>query len=177
MKAPVLVGENLRLAMLSENCAGFDSYLSWMRDVDSNPFILGVRKDYSPQNLCDYIESKNVSDLALFWGIYLAQTGELVGTIKLEPIDISQSLAWVGIMIGAPQNRGLGYGREAIKTVMNYSSSMLGLKCINLSVDTRNEPAVQLYKKLGFNIVKLEGGYATMTANLPSIHGENKVNT
>ncbi len=54
-------------------------------------------------------------------------------------------------MIGNPDFRGQGYGREAIQEVLNYLFMSLQLQAIFLGVDLKNVHAISLYRNLGFS--------------------------
>ena len=54
-------------------------------------------------------------------------------------------------MIGNPEFRGRGYGREAMQEVLNYLFNSLKLKEVFLGVDLENLYAVSLYETLGFS--------------------------
>lgn len=126
-------------------------YLSWLRDTQNNSFIQSARSDYSLRELVQFIDSVNSDDNAILFGIFLSGVGEkFIGTLKVQPIDLSKRTAWLGIMIGSPEFRGLGYGREAMHEVLNYLFSSLTLREVFLGVDFKNINAVLLYKSLGF---------------------------
>jgi RimJ/RimL family protein N-acetyltransferase len=127
-----------------------DNYLEWMKDENHNKFIVSVRADYTKLELVNYIESKNKKNDALLLGIFLSADNNLIGTIKLEPIDYNNSSAWLGVMIGDSRQRRNGYGIEAITKLISYAQNSLGIKSFNLGVDLNNNPAVALYQKIGF---------------------------
>lgn len=78
-----------------------------------------------------------------------------IGTLKVQPIYYSVGTAWLGIMIGSKEFRGLGYGFEALEIVLEYLFNSLDLQEIHLGVDLRNLGAISLYKKLGFKEYKM----------------------
>lgn len=145
------------------------TYLGWLRDTKNNSFIQSARKDYSRQELVRFIESMNADNNALLFGIFIAGFGdEFIGTLKVHPIDFSKGTAWLGIMIGKPEHRSLGYGREAIQEVLNYLFGSLKLKAVFLGVNLKNSNAVSLYKSLGFSELSSENGSMVMVKKLSS---------
>lgn len=127
------------------------TYLSWLRDTQNNSFIQSARSDYSLQELIQFIESMNFDEEALLFGIFLTEIKEkFIGTLKVQPIDLTKGTAWLGIMIGDPEYRGLGYGREAMHEILNYLFHTLKLQEVFLGVDLKNLDAVSLYRSLGF---------------------------
>lgn len=151
-----LVGSRLHLAPLSRLSSNLDLYLSWLRDSYSNPFIYGVRGDFTMQELLSYIDEKDVSEDAILWGIRRNEDSILVGTVKLEPINLSDGSAWLGIMIGDVNSRAKGYGTEATKLVLDFARDRLNLNKIYLGVHVENQLALKMYKKIGFEELKTE---------------------
>jgi RimJ/RimL family protein N-acetyltransferase len=145
------------------------TYLSWLRDTKNNSFIQSARQDYSMQELVQFIKSMNADKNALLFGIFLAGFGEeFIGTLKVQPIDFSKGTAWLGIMIGKPEHRGLGYGREAMQEVLNYLFGALKLNAVFLGVDFKNINAVSLYKSLGFSEHSRENSGMVMVKKVSS---------
>ncbi len=139
-------------------------YLSWLRDVDGNPFIESARADYSMLDLVEYLSDKlNRSDVK-FWGIF-TKFGRFIGTVKLDPIDRTRGTAWLGIMIGDPSQRGKGYGLLVLEYVFQYAISH-DLNEISLGVDKNNTPAIKLYERSGFKIISENETSYVMQKNL-----------
>jgi ribosomal-protein-alanine N-acetyltransferase len=126
------------------------AYLSWLRDIKNNPFVGSVRKDFEMPELLTFVNQKNKSPQALLFGIFHGEAQELVGTVKLEPIDEVNKTTWLGIMIGDPKFRGIGVGYKSLKLVTRYAFEYLGLRIIYLGVDPLNKPAITLYERIGF---------------------------
>lgn len=142
----------LNLRQIDPDSDDLFSYLSWLRDTQSNAFIQSARSDFSLRELVNFIESTNSDDNALLFGIFLHGVREdFIGTVKVQPIDFLKKSAWLGIMIGDPEFRGRGYGREAMQEVLNYLFNSLKLKEVFLGVDLKNFEAISLYKALGFS--------------------------
>jgi ribosomal-protein-alanine N-acetyltransferase len=140
-------------------------YLLWLRDVEGNQYIESVSIDYSMNQLIEYITEKNLQESSRLFGIFLLDDNQMIGTIKLEPIDIQLKFAWLGILIGHSDFRGQGYGKEAIKALLQYANLKLGLTKIYLGVDPANSAALRLYESIGF-VPSLEK-INTMSIDLP----------
>ncbi|MCQ4088411.1 GNAT family N-acetyltransferase [Saccharibacillus sp. JS10] len=56
----------------------------------------------------------------------------------------------------APEYRGIGIAQGLLKEVINRGKELEGLKKINLCAVTTNQAAINLYKKLGFEIYGTE---------------------
>lgn len=133
----------------------FSAYLSWIQDVDSNPFIQGVNARETIENLKHYVLEKNSSRNSLLMGIFEKNSMQHIGNLKLEPI-IAEQYAVVGILIGDKNWRGHGVGFEVLSKLCYISFSDLNLKELHLGVDRGNLAAQALYLKLGFQYVDTE---------------------
>ena len=143
---------NYLLKSLDPTCDDLGNYLSWMRDTDQNNFIEGARKNFTFQELTNYINIKNESENALLFGIFTNKENIHIGNIKLEPIKFGE-FAWLGILIGDLEFRGKGVGFEVIQHLLKFAKSEFCLSSIFLGVHENNKVAMSLYKKIGFKIV------------------------
>ena len=97
-----------------------------------------------------------------------------IGLIGLLKIDIINSKAEYYITIGDPLFKNKGIAAKATKAILNYSSHVLNLHKIFLTVDSRNAAAIKLYQKSGF---KQKGYFANGTFyNTPPVFMDNKQN-
>ncbi len=89
------------------------------------------------------------------------QHGELVGLsgVQREGMAKLAHKAFIWGVYVAPQARGHGVGTRVVSHALNYASETLGVKQVNLGVNTRNTAAIELYKKLGFVQYGLERGF------------------
>jgi ribosomal-protein-alanine N-acetyltransferase len=164
-----LLTPRLLLREISVKEDDLDSYLNWLRDVESNSFIISARADYGLAELVEFIESTNLDVNALLFGIFLREDQKFIGTLKVQPIDFLEGTSWLGIMIGSPEFRGHGYGREALLEVMEFLLNSLKLREIFLGVDLKNIDAISLYRNLGFSEYKIEENSMVMVKrNLPN---------
>jgi len=142
--------ERLLMRRLDPWSDDLNSYLNWMRDIDSNKYIESVNPDFSMLELCEYVEKKNYSSHVLLLGIFDKSIFRHIGNIKFEPIDIYSREAWVGILIGEKDYRALGIGFEAMEAGMTYLKNSEEISVFHLGVDKNNLAGVRLYEKLGF---------------------------
>jgi ribosomal protein S18 acetylase RimI-like enzyme len=59
-------------------------------------------------------------------------------------------------MYVAPEHRLKGIGRSLVAQAVEHASQNLGVRVVNLGVNTRNNAAVALYKSMGFQIYGTE---------------------
>ena len=125
-------------------------YLSWMSDRKVAKFILGAEGTQSVAALEAYIQKKTSKADCLFLGIFETVTGEHVGNLKFEPINLVLKSAEMGILIGSEKWRGRGVGPEVILGAGSWLRHNLLLEVMTLGVSSENEAAIYAYKKIGF---------------------------
>jgi len=125
-------------------------YLSWMRDVSSNQYILSARLDYSMEELRDYISKINLLSNAVLLGIFEKKSNGHIGNVKYANINSPMGSAEMGIIIGQREFRGQGVGAEVLRACNIWLKTEHFVKKIELGVAANNTPALSLYRKLGF---------------------------
>ena len=138
---------SLRTLDVTDN---LEIYLSWMKDVISNQYILSARLDYSMEELIDYINNVNSLSNTVLLGIFEKKSNRHIGNIKYSSINSPVGSAEMGIMIGQKELRGQGVATEVIRACNLWLKTEHLIERIYLGVNTENKPALSLYRKLGF---------------------------
>jgi RimJ/RimL family protein N-acetyltransferase len=73
-----------------------------------------------------------------------------VGVIDLHEMDKRSGSAAIGILIGAPEDTGQGYGSDALRAILDFGFGELRLERIWLDVYDFNERARRVYERVGF---------------------------
>ncbi|TQR30164.1 GNAT family N-acetyltransferase [Brevibacillus brevis] len=79
-----------------------------------------------------------------------SQTNRPIGITSLIQIDLKNRNAECIIDIGEKEYWGKGYGREAMKLLLDYAFLEMNLHRVSLRVFSFNERAIKLYERLGF---------------------------
>lgn len=148
----IVKGNKIFLRPLKET--DFDKYYQWHLDdvirfqASMHPFVVSERNER------EWFENaiKDLSNKRVIFSIVFTETDELIGYFQLNDIDFINNNASLGIVIGEKAFQGKGFGKEIIKLGTDYGFNNLGLNKISLNVVSSNERAINLYKKLGFNI-------------------------
>lgn len=77
-------------------------------------------------------------------------TGRSIGVTGLNHLDRQHRRAEYGIVIGEAEARGKGLAFEASRLLLDYAFNKLGLHRVYLHAFIDNEPALRLYRKIGF---------------------------
>lgn len=142
---PKLVGSRLYLSPM--NVEDAPTYVKWLNDktvsenlgLDMKVTTLEGEKEWLKKNQNDYN-----------FAIVLKENDELIGNCGFDEIDLIHLNARLGIFIGDEKNRGNGYGKEAIKLLLEYGFNNLNLNNIMLNVYDFNKRAIKVYESLGF---------------------------
>ena len=90
-------------------------------------------------------------DIAIF-GIHNKTGHGLIGVCQLHSISHVHRSAELQIRIGDDEERGKGYGGEAVRLLVGFAFSDLNLERVGLHVFSTNKRALGLYAKTGFKV-------------------------
>lgn len=100
-----------------------------------------------------------------------------IGSVYLRDINMLHKNAEFGIFIGEDKFRGIGYGTEATKLIIEYAFRNLNLHRVFLRVFEENQQAINSYKKSGFNIEGVAIDMVFMDGKFHNIVFMSKINT
>jgi RimJ/RimL family protein N-acetyltransferase len=123
--------------------------LRWINDRD----LVLLSSAYRPVDEAAHREwfdaIRRRPDVAIF-GIRERAGGRLVGSCQLLGISAAHRKAELQIRIGEADARGRGYGKEAVRLLLDFAFRDLNLHRVELTVLAGNEPAIRLYESTGF---------------------------
>lgn len=73
-----------------------------------------------------------------------------IGTVGLFHLDLVNGSAGLGIMVGAPGDRGRGHGTDMLEALLRFGFASLRLERIWLDVYDFNPGARRVYERVGF---------------------------
>ena len=76
--------------------------------------------------------------------------GRAVGALDLFEIDLLNRRAGLGILIAEAEDRGRGYGADALNAVARYAREVLGLNQLWCNVGANNQPSLALFGACGY---------------------------
>ncbi|NKL67142.1 GNAT family N-acetyltransferase [Rhizobium leguminosarum bv. viciae] len=153
IEIPVLKGQNfiLRTAQASDA----SSLVGLARDPTIHKMYGGSAAALEPPY--NEIEAqqwvKGIMDQPCAWVI---DVGIVIGTARLDGIDLQDRRASYAIGIHSPEWLGKGIGTEATNLVLGFAFTTLQLHRISLRVIAYNTRAIRSYEKSGFVVEGLE---------------------
>ncbi|GGF25275.1 aminoglycoside N(6')-acetyltransferase [Halobacillus andaensis] len=133
----------------------YDTLLQW---VESPSFLLqwaGPTFSYplSDDQLDKYIKEANqVNGSLLIFKAVEESSNRPIGHIGLKNIDYYNRSARVGKVLVSKEARGRGIGLIMMEEILKIAFDELNLNKVTLGVFDFNKPAIQTYKKAGFQI-------------------------
>lgn len=76
--------------------------------------------------------------------------GEHIGGINLHRVQAEDRKAGLGIILGAKDHWGRGYGRDAIETLLRFAFHEMNLNRVWLTVTAGHERGIACYRRCGF---------------------------
>ncbi|MEW6407116.1 MAG: bifunctional UDP-2,4-diacetamido-2,4,6-trideoxy-beta-L-altropyranose hydrolase/GNAT family N-acetyltransferase [Patescibacteria group bacterium] len=126
--------------------------LKWFNDPELRQFSITSKKITLTQHR-KWFTSLNKRKNKIF---AVDLNGQHIGTAALRNIDSKNRQAELAIEIGEKEYWGKGYGTLIIKQLLEYGFNKLNLRSVYLSVFSKNNRAVNLYKKIGFSLNQSE---------------------
>lgn len=151
----ILKGEAVRLAPLTSGdlatIARWQEDDSYLRLLDSTPAA-----PKSATQLARWLDEAQQANDRFVFAIRPLNDGLLLGVVELDGILWSHRVTWLSIAIGDPDQRGKGYGSEAMRLALRFAFHELNLHRVALTVFAYNAQAIATYERLGF---RLEGAH------------------
>ena len=147
--------ENSNITLRALEPEDLDVLYRWENDP-SIWHLSGTVVPYSRFLLKQYLENaqKDIFELKqLRLIIELNAEKRPVGAIDLFDFDPYHRRAGIGILIADDSDRGKGYAREALDTLMKYSFYVLKLHQLWCNIASWNSKSMKLFTSAGFKVV------------------------
>lgn len=124
----------------------------WRNDPDIAQVLVGMIHFVSPEREKKWIENaihNDRNDVRL--AVCVGKTGKYIGNISLTSINWVNRNAEFSIFIGDKREWSKGYAYDAMRQILAYGFTQMGLQRIYLHVLEDNTKAIDLYAKAGFS--------------------------
>ena len=125
-------------------------YLRWINDFDTTRMLGIPPRPMTLEQETAWYEQAAVDEARTMFTIHERATGCAIGNCGLHEVDLANCRTVVGIMIGEPDARGRGYGTEAMRLLLDYAFTVLGLHSVMLTVFEYNGAGRRCYEKVRF---------------------------
>lgn len=125
-------------------------YVDWLNDPDVNQY-LETRHTVQTIKLCiDFINQCNNDDTAYLFGIFIKETNQHIGNVKIGFINNTYKRGQVSLFIGEKKYWGQGYSKELIRAVTKYGFEVLGLHRMEAGCYEDNLGSLKVFLKAGY---------------------------
>ena len=148
MDTPILYGERIYLRRLTEEDASED-YVRWMNDPDINQYLESRFYTHTIESTKAFIRSVT-NDNNYQFGIFVKETGQHIGNIKIGSINHYHRTADIGFLIGEKIFWGKGIATEAIGLAIDFAFITLKLHKLWGGLYSPNMGSLGAFKKNGY---------------------------
>lgn len=146
--------EGKKIILRSVDSADIDTLLLW-ENTCSEPLYGVFDEQYTREDIARFValqQHYSIAETEQLRLVICSKVGERLGAIDLS--DYDGYSASVSIIIVESENRGLGYGSEALHLMVDYARS-IGLRVLRARVLSENKISRQMFLSAGF--VNIEG--------------------
>lgn len=120
--------------------------------------LSNTQTPYSRYLIKEYLENayKDIYEVKQLRLVISDFEDQALGLIDLFDFDFKNKRAGIGILIKSESDRQKGFGKEALKLLINYCFNQLQLHQIYCNISENNDMSVQLFKNQGFVPVGLK---------------------
>ncbi|NEO89727.1 MAG: GNAT family N-acetyltransferase [Moorea sp. SIO3G5] len=115
-----------------------------------NTFFELDETEHFIQEISDYVLSYSRKSQPLVFGVYLDPEELPIGYVVLKGLNMDLLTAEVGVAILDKKYRNKGYGKLALKRVVNYALNDLKIQTIGAAILLSNKSSINMVKNLGF---------------------------
>lgn len=145
-------GTLIRLARLDgEQDAAVES--GWTHDPEYlRLFSTRPLQPLAPFQLKKLYEAEEKSEMLFPFGIRTQKDDRLVGVARLDDVEWTHGAAQLHLGIGRSEDRGQGYGSEALWLLLRYAFVELNLYRVSASVAEHNVRGAHFLERAGFTL-------------------------
>lgn len=125
-------------------------YVSWLKDPKINAFLESRHETHTLSSVIKFVESVDQRADAILLGLFLVDTREHIGNVKISDIEFNHGHAEIGYLVGRHEAWGKGYATEAILAVSEFAFSELKLTKLTAGAYSQNIGSIRVLEKSGF---------------------------
>ncbi len=144
--------ERIHLRLLSPEDVT-EAYVAWLMNPVVNRYLENRWSAQTLESVKSYVAAMNASSHDYMFGIFLNDTGEHIGNIKVGGVNWIHRYGDVGLLIGEPKAWGQGYGTEAIALATAFAFRELSLNKLIAGIYANNPGSYKAFMKAGYREV------------------------
>ena len=142
-------GQRIYLKILIPDDVG-EGYVQWMNDPDINQFLESRFQYHTLDSVKAFVAEMSAGAGNMLFGIFLRETAEHIGNIKIGNINSLHRRADIGLIIGKRELWGQGFAAEAIGLATKYAFEELNLYKLTAGMYAENQGSFKAFLKNGW---------------------------
>ncbi|WP_413173375.1 GNAT family N-acetyltransferase [Anabaena azotica] len=139
-----------RIYLKNLELENLDKIYIWKNDFQLGNLVMAHPLPVNKTQVENWLKNNQSDKNQILFGIFILNTDDCIGIVRLMFIDWISATADLGIYIGDSEYRGQGFGKEVIKLILNYGFMGINLHKICLKVLESNVNAIRCYQSIGF---------------------------
>lgn len=154
METQLFEGKLIRLAPIdpekdAETISKWTHDPEYLRLTDADP-ARPLAPDRVKKNLEEQAKEADKDRSAYRFGVRMRSDDRLIGLAMLKWLQWSHAVGTLEMSVGAPEDRGQGYGSEALRLIVRYAFDELNLRRLNANTFEYNAGAQRFLERHGF---------------------------
>jgi len=143
-----MAGEKIYLNPIQES--DISILANYMNDDHIKLFGRNCGSAIYEKRMKDHLEESQKDQV---YTIFQKDNNTIVGDISINFIDLYNRSGMLSIVIHGEENRGKGFGKEAILLILKHAFIDINLESVHLGTWEYNKAALHLYEKIGFKFI------------------------
>ncbi len=140
-------GEKIYLSPM--NLEDLDTYAVWLNDAVVSHGLGMADESLNAEEELEYFKN-GMTDGDWHFSIVRQSDDVLLGYIGIQCSNRTVSTAEIKFFVGDAENRGKGYGTEALRLACRYAFDNLNIQSLSLWLSGYSEYTINTYKRVGF---------------------------
>jgi ribosomal-protein-alanine N-acetyltransferase len=147
-----IYGQHIYLRLLTPNDVSND-YVAWMNDNEITQYLETRWSVHTEATIRAFVQEICDSLNDYLFGMFLNNTDQHIGNIKIGNINQRHRYGDVGLIIGDKASWGKGIASEAIELITRYAFENLNLNKLTAGMYEQNLGSYKAFLKAGFREV------------------------
>ena len=129
-----------------------DRYLAWLNDPETNQFMETRFEPQTRESCTQFVLDKERDAFSHLFGIFIKDSLEHIGNIKLGFINPHHQTGQLSLFIGEKAYWRAGYATESIRRITEWGFDVLGLERIDAGCYDNNVGSLRAFLKVGYAV-------------------------
>ena len=128
------------------------TYVDWLNDPEVNCYLETRHMHQTAESCRSYVADMEISSTNNLFGIYLRESGQHIGNVKLGFINPYYQRAQLSLFIGEKDCWEKGFATETIKAITSWGFNDLKLEKIEAGCYDKNIGSLRAFLKAGYQV-------------------------